>query len=339
LRLLIRNISFLFVLAVCFSASLKKNKEYTIAFYNVENLFDTINDPLKMDEDYLPGGKYHWNSKRYHLKLKNLAKAVKEIGMGAGPEIIGFCEIENKNVLYDLIRQEGLSEENYKVIQYNSRDRRGVDVALIYKSSAFTPFASRPYSVKSLKDVKWNTRDLLLVSGRINRDTVHILVNHWTSRQGGQKESESKRIILARLGRKIIDSLERNSPEARIIIMGDFNDEPQNISLSKYLGCTDQLPLKEGKIYNSFIPLEKAGKGTVKFQRSWDMFDQIMISGGLLNNGSLRYKDYSKGILDADWLHYKNVKTNGPFRTFQGSKYLGGYSDHLPVYIKLVDGP
>jgi hypothetical protein len=169
----------------------------------------------------------------------------------------------------------------------------------------------------------------------MNTDTIHILVNHWTSRRGGQKESEAKRIILAKLGRKIIDSLEQTCSKVKIIIMGDFNDEPHDLSLSNYLRCTDQLPLKKGEIYNSFIPLEKAGKGSVKSQ-SWDMFDQIMISGGLLENGNLHYKDYSKGILEADWLHYKNIKTNGPFRTFQGGKYLGGYSDHLPVYIKLV---
>jgi len=215
-------------------------------------------------------------------------------------------------------------------------DRRGVDVALIYKASVFKPFASRPYSVKSLKNIEWNTRDLLLVSGKINADTIHIIINHWTSRRGGEKESEAKRIILARLGRKIVDSLQFCSAKAKIIFMGDFNDEPHNISISKYLNTTDQLPLKKGQIYNSFISLEKAGKGSVKFQKTWDMFDQIMISGGLLEQASLHYKDYSKKILDADWLHYKNIKTNGPFRTYQGSKYLGDYSDHLPVYIELT---
>ncbi|MFL5731377.1 MAG: endonuclease/exonuclease/phosphatase family protein [Cytophagaceae bacterium] len=338
MRFLIVNILFSGVLALFFSASLKEKTEYTLAFYNVENLFDTINDPLKMDEEFLPQGKYRWSSKRYQTKVRNLARVIEELGGGSGPDIIGICEAENKQVLQDVFSREGLAAGAYKVIQYNSSDRRGVDVALAYKSSVFKPFASRPYSVKSLKDVKWNTRDLLLVSGKISADTVHILVNHWTSRRGGQKETAPKRIILARLARKIVDSLQTSSPKAKIIIMGDFNDEPGDLSLSRYLGCTDQLPLKKGQIYNSFITLEKEGKGTVKFQKSWDMFDQIMISGGLLESSSLRYKDYSKGILDLDWMHYKNVKANVPFRTYQGSKYLGGFSDHLPVYIKLVGG-
>jgi endonuclease/exonuclease/phosphatase family metal-dependent hydrolase len=335
---LIKNIFFLFILTLIVSGSFKKKAEYTVAFYNVENLFDTINDPLKMDEEYLPHGKYQWNSKRYHLKIRNLAKVIHELGNGTGPDLLGLCEVENKEVLNNLIGQEGLLKEDYKIIQFNSRDRRGVDVALLYKASVFKPFASRPYSVKTLKNIKWNTRDLLLVSGKINADTVHILVNHWASRMRGQGKTEPKRIILARLGRKIIDSLELCSAKAKIIIMGDFNDEPHDISISKYLNSTDQLPLLKGQIYNSFISLEKTGKGSVKFQKSWDMFDQIMISGGLLDNASLHYKDYSKGILDTDWLHYKNIKVNGPFRTYQGVKYLGGYSDHLPVYIKLEAG-
>jgi endonuclease/exonuclease/phosphatase family metal-dependent hydrolase len=336
LRLLIRNILFFFILTTIVSGSFKRKGEYTIAFYNVENLFDTINDPLKMDEEYLPAGKYHWNSKRYYTKLKNISRVIKELGNGTGPELLGLCEVENKEVLNNLIQQEGLAHEHYKIIQFDSRDRRGVDVALLYKESVFKPFASRPYSVKSLKNIKWNTRDLLLVSGKIKEDTIHILVNHWTSRRGGQKESEAKRIILARLGRKIIDSLEHCSARSKIIVMGDFNDEPHNISISKYLNATDQLPLKKGQIYNSFISLEKAGKGSVKFRKDWDMFDQIMISGGLLDQGSLHYQDYSKGILDMDWLHYHHIKTNTPLRTYQGAKYLGGYSDHLPVYIKLA---
>jgi endonuclease/exonuclease/phosphatase family metal-dependent hydrolase len=338
LRLLIKNIFFFFILAAIVSGSFKKKTEYTIAFYNVENLFDTINDPLKMDEDYLPKGKYRWDSHRYYTKLRNISKVIKELGDGTGSDLLGLCEVENKEVLHDLIRQEGLAHEGYKIIQFDSRDRRGVDVALLYKASVFKPFASRPYSVKSLKNIKWNTRDILLVSGKINADTIHVLVNHWTSRRGGEKESEAKRIILAKLGRKIIDSLQLCSAKAKIIFMGDFNDEPHNISLSKYISCTDELPLKKGQIYNSFISFEKAGKGSVKFQKSWDMFDQIMISGGLLEQGSLHYKDYSKGISDDDWLHYKNVKTNGPFRTYQGAKYLGGYSDHLPVFLKLEVG-
>ena len=336
MRLLIKNILFFLVLISIVSGSFKKNPEYTVAFYNVENLFDTINDPLKMDEEYLPNGKYHWNSKRYQTKLENLSRVIKELGKGTGPDLLGLCEVENKEVLNNLIQQEGLVNEHYKIIQFDSKDRRGVDVALLYKESAFKPFASRPYSVKSLKNIKWNTRDLLLVSGKINADTIHILVNHWTSRRGGQKESEAKRITLARLGRKIVDSLQLCSANSKIIIMGDFNDEPHDLSISKYLNSTDQLPLQKGKIYNSFISLEKAGKGTVKFQRTWDMFDQIMISGGLLEQASLHYKDYSKGILDESWMHYKNIKTNTPFRTYQGSKYLGGYSDHLPVYIELT---
>jgi predicted extracellular nuclease len=336
---IIRNIFLFLLIFVVISAHAPAGeKEFTVAFYNVENLFDTVNDPLKDDENYLPTSKYHWDNIKYKQKLSRLGEVIKQLGDPDGPEIMGICEVENQQVLKDLLSSKDLKKSGYKFIHYESSDKRGIDVALIYKPKAVKIISSKPFSVNSLKDIKWHTRDVLLVSARIKSDTLIILVNHWPSRRGGQLESESKRITMAKMVKHIIDSIQKKSPQAKIMVMGDFNDDPENISIAKILNSQKLLPLKKGEFYNSFIAVKEEGKGTIKYKGKWNLFDQIMISGGLLNTKGLHYIDYSKGICNPDWLYYKKNTRYGPFRTYMGIKYLGGYSDHFPVYIKLGIG-
>jgi exonuclease III len=334
---IIRNIFLFLLIFLTFSshAPLKENA-YTVAFYNVENLFDTANDPLKDDENYLPSSKYQWDNKKYQNKLARLGEVINQLGDEDGPEIMGLCEIENKTVLKDLLNQKSLKSKGYKIIHFESSDKRGADVGLIYKQGIYKIINSMSFSINSFKNIKWHTRDVLLVSGKIRSDTLNILVNHWPSRRGGQLETEGKRIEVAKLVRHIIDSLQKKSSHAKIIVMGDFNDDPENTSIASVLNSKELLPLKKGELYNSFIALKEEGKGTIKYKGKWNMFDQIMISGGLLNTKSLHYADYSKGIYNPDWLYYKKNTHYGPFRTYMGTKYLGGYSDHFPVFIKLV---
>ena len=229
-------------LTVSFGQNSKTYKVNTIAFYNLENLFDTENDPITFDDDRTPDGKDHWTKEIYQDKLKNMARVIAEIGAdvsGTTPAIIGVCEVENRTVLEDLVNQKPLIKKDYGIIQFNSPDRRGIDVALLYKKKLFTPTS---YKAKELliyddndKSKRVFTRDQLIVSGILDGDKINLIVNHWPSRRGGEKRSRSKRIKAAKLNRQIIDSLFSEDPYAKIITMGDFNDDPTSPSIKKYL--------------------------------------------------------------------------------------------------------
>ena len=229
-------------LTVSFGQNTKTYKVNTIAFYNLENLFDTENDPITFDDDRTPDGKDHWTEKIYRDKLKNMAKVIAEIGAdvsGTTPAIIGVCEIENRKVLEDLVNQEPLVKKDYGIIQFDSPDRRGIDVALLYKKKLFTP---TNYKVKELliyddndKSKRVFTRDQLVVSGVLDGEKIHLIVNHWPSRSGGEKRSRSKRIKAAKLNRQIIDSLFSEDPYAKVITLGDFNDDPTSPSIKDHL--------------------------------------------------------------------------------------------------------
>ena len=328
-----------------FSQEKKAYKVNTIAFYNLENLFDTENDPLTYDDDRTPDGKDHWTEEIYQDKLKNMAKVMAEIGAevsGSAPTIIGVCETENRKVLEDLVNQETLVEQDYGIIQFDSPDRRGIDVALLYKKKLFTP---THYKAKELliyddndKSKRVFTRDQLVVSGMLDGEKIHLIVNHWPSRSGGEKRSRSKRIKAAKLNRQIIDSIFSDDPYAKIITMGDLNDDPSNTSVKDHLNAkrkTSELDIKE--LYNPMEDLAKQGYGSLAYRDSWNLFDQIIISTELTKKDFSSYRFYQAGIYNKTYLVNAHGRYKGyPYRSFASGSYTGGYSDHFPVYIYLV---
>lgn len=328
-----------------FSQEKKAYKVNTVAFYNLENLFDTENDPLTYDDDRTPDGKDHWTEEIYQDKLKNMAKVMAEIGAevsGSAPTIIGVCETENRKVLEDLVNQETLVEQDYGIIQFDSPDRRGIDVALLYKKKLFTP---THYKAKELliyddndKSKRVFTRDQLVVSGMLDGEKIHLIVNHWPSRSGGEKRSRSKRIKAAKLNRQIIDSIFSDDPYAKIITMGDFNDDPTNPSVKDHLNAkrkANNLDIKE--LYNPMEDLAKQGYGSLAYRDSWNLFDQIIISTELTKKDFSSYRFYQAGIYNKTYLVNAHGRYKGyPYRSFASGSYTGGYSDHFPVYIYLV---
>ena len=328
-----------------FSQEKKAYKVNTVAFYNLENLFDTENDPLTYDDDRTPDGKDHWTEEIYQDKLKNMAKVMAEIGAevsGSAPTIIGVCETENRKVLEDLVNQETLVEQDYGIIQFDSPDRRGIDVALLYKKKLFTP---THYKAKELliyddndKSKRVFTRDQLVVSGMLDGEKIHLIVNHWPSRSGGEKRSRSKRIKAAKLNRQIIDSIFSDDPYAKIITMGDFNDDPTNPSVKDHLNAkrkVSNLDIKE--LYNPMEDLAKQGYGSLAYRDSWNLFDQIIISTELTKKDFSSYRFYKAGIYNETYLVNAHGRYKGyPYRSFASGSYTGGYSDHFPVYIYLV---
>jgi hypothetical protein len=312
-----------------------------IVFYNVENLFDIHDDPLKNDDEFLPGGSRRWNAKRFYKKLNDISRVLISIGEWSPPAIIGLCEIENRFVLNQLVSQTPLGKLNYKVIHFESPDLRGIDAALLYRPSHFTPDTFFIIPLLFPFDPQSHTRDILYVKGRpVNDDTLHIFVNHWPSRYGGFLETKPKREIAALSLKQKVDSLMYIHPACRIIIMGDFNDNPNDESLSKHLGAQPWNPDKTGNtLVNLMSPLTLNNRiGTLKYRESWDVFDQFIVSGSLLDDSGNTLIDPPEAfIFDADFLLEKDKRFGGvrPFRTYNGFSYQGGYSDHLPVFINL----
>lgn len=309
----------------------------TIAFYNVENLFDTLNDPRTNDNKFIPQSKYVWTSERYNQKIRNLGEVISKLGDSDGPEILGLCEIENELVLQHLVNSKILKSKGYDFIHFDSDDRRGIDVALIYKRKFFKPYSSQAKSIIVKQNKNFRTRDILVVSGVLRKDTLHFLVNHWPSRIGGEEKTEIHRLNVAQVARLLSDSLLKISKNAKLIVMGDFNDTPHNKSIFNTLRAKDEMiACNETDLYNPFHRLMENGEGTYKYKGEWDMLDQIMISKGLLEGKKLKYINNSEDTYDPIWMYYKGKTTHGPFRSYTGAKYHGGYSDHFPVYIKLV---
>ncbi len=308
---------------------------HTVAFYNVENLFDTEDDPNTFDEDFTPNGKQKWTQERYEQKVKKIAKVISLIGDENGAEIIGLCEIENEKVLKDLINDPLLKKYGYNYVHYESPDERGIDVALLYKEPIFKVTSSKNYEAKLNKD---KTRDVLLVSGKLEGEEVHFIVNHWSSRGGGEKESEAKRMVSALVARKIVDDLEAKNPNAKVLLMGDFNDEPFNKSITKGLQAIDNPSIKGKQLFNTLASLEKQGKGTYNYKGDWNMLDQIIINKGFFvaNNKAKGWRYLDGAIYDEEYLKEEKGKFKGnPFRTYVGTKYLGGTSDHFAIYVHL----
>jgi len=316
-------------------------KAGVIGFYNLENLFDTINTEGVLDEEFTPDGPNEWTPERYLAKIERMAGVISRIGedekITGGPAILGVSEIENRSVLEDLAAHPYLKNAQYKIVHYNSPDKRGVDVALFYQPRYFTLESSASLELPILdKDgERIYTRDQLLVSGKFMGEDLHVIVNHWPSRYGGEKASRPRRNAAAGLSRSIADSLLKIDSEAKIIVMGDFNDDPINISMKDILKAEDHLDnLKVGDLYNCMFPLYKKGIGSNAYRDNWNLFDQVVVSQGLLgkNYSSLTY--YAARVFNKDFLRQQDGRYKGyPFRTYVGNNHQGGYSDHFPVYI------
>lgn len=306
-------------------------------FYNVENYFDTKDDPDKNDNDFLPEGKKHWTYSKMEEKRNSIAKVITAVGEGAPVAIVGMCEVENDYVLTSLIKYSPLKNCGYKFIHYDSADKRGIDTALLYDPNQFSPISSRPLR-KDFNDGKL-TRDVLYVSGKTSfGDTLHVFVCHAPSRIGGKNKSEHYRMAVMSMVRQHTDSIMSINPNANIIIMGDFNDSPEDKSICEVLGAKPlEVPYKNENLYNMFHQFMKNPFfGTHKYQSQWSILDQIIVSGNLLNSGRLKpesaYIFKATFLLEAD---KKNLNVR-PKRTYNGLKYNAGYSDHLPVVLEFV---
>lgn len=324
-------------------------QEVTIAFYNLENLFHPSDDPQKFDDDRTPEGADQWTFEKYDAKLANMAQALSEIGPST-PAIVGLCELENRQVLLDLLSQEALSAIDYGIIHFESPDIRGVDVGLLYRKSLFNPRQSISVPVPLYDEKKdrplW-TRDQLLVAGDLLGKPIYILVNHWPSRSGGKQRSANKRLSAAKVTKRVTDSLLRLNPQSQIIVMGDFNDNPDDPSIQKVMQTSTNHswdkatePNKYKRAYDTdfFNPMEQmfaSGLGSLAFRDQWFLFDQIMLTHNFsASTSNCRLK--SVGIHKLNYLITAKGRFKGyPFRSMQGSLFTGGYSDHFPVFITL----
>jgi len=317
----------------------------TIAFYNVENLFDTINDPNKNDEASPIMEMKVNRTKVYNKKLNNMAMVISKIGLekaGTSPAIIGLAEVENRNVLEDLIATEHLKDIRYEIVHFDSPDRRGIDVALLYQKRYFKPIEQKNYELRiwDEKGRRLYTRDQLLVSGILDDELIHVIVNHWPSRSGGEAKSRPKREKAAWLTTQIIKDIKKDDPKAKIIIMGDLNDDPNNTSIKKVLKAKGKIKeVKEGDIYNPMENMFRRGFNTLGYRDNINLFDQILISSPLLaaKNKYDTYKMFKTNIFNPQYLTTKSGRYKGyPFRSFSYGSFTGGYSDHFPVYLYLI---
>ena len=314
--------------------TMKTNR--SIVFYNVENLFDTKNDPHKNDEDFTPSGVYNWDEERYQDKLEHISDAINMID--EKPILIGLAEVENYKVLEALIRTEGMAKINYKFVHYESPDRRGIDCALLYDADQFNVIRSEKIGVKMPNNEDFATRDILHVFGEFNDGSkAHVFVNHWSSRREGEKETEPKRLRAAEILRSKVDAILKNDANANIIIIGDFNDYPTNKSLHEVLRAKEAGFENGDDLINLLYDEQIAGEGTAVHRREWDVLDQIIISQAIYDNKSgVGIKNNDAEILAEDELIFTyNDGGSKPSATYGGRKYYGGYSDHLPVYIVL----
>lgn len=331
---------------MCLSLGAQSQKSYrirTIAFYNVENFFDISNDSLTFDDDRTPEGAYHWTKERYAQKALNISQVISDIGKEITtkpPDIIGLCEIENRTVLEDLVNHSNLRALGYGIVHFDSPDRRGIDVALLYKKAAYLPFSFKSHRLLLFDEMgKRNyTRDQLVVGGMLDNEEFYIIVNHWPSRRGGETRSKPNRLKAALLNKRIIDSIQRISIDAKIIGMGDLNDDPIDDSMKKVLKTVGkENQLDSLSLFNPMEKLFRKGHGSLAYRDKWNLFDQFFMTPNLVNKNRDTYSYWKAGIYSPSMLRTKQGKYKGyPFRTYSGNTYNGGYSDHFPVYLYLV---
>jgi hypothetical protein len=321
----------------------KKFQVAVVGFYNLENFFDTINDPTKNDEDFLPTGSYHYTGAVYKDKVSKLSDVISLIGTDVSPDglaMMGCAEVENDTVLNELVHSPKLISRGYKTILYNAPEARSIDVGLIYNPKYFTPKFSQPLFVP-LFDADGKpryTRDVLYVEGELLGEKVFVFVNHWPSRRGGEEASAPSRAIAAAVGKHKIDSITKINPDAKIILMGDLNDDPVSPSVAKVIGAKgDTHEVKRGDMYNPWMNYYKQGIGTLAYNDAWNLFDQIIISSAWLDKKQKGLFLKEANIFKKPWMLQQSGRYKDyPKRTFDFNNYIGGYSDHFPTYLVLL---
>jgi hypothetical protein len=338
-------LSFLTLAAFLTNAQkLQKDKQYYLAaigFWNVENLYDTLNDQWKNDEDFTPAGTNAWTGDRYRTKINHLADVISQMATDITPDglaILGLCEIENKSVVQDLVNSPKLKSRNYKIVHIEGPDARGVDPSFIYNPVYFKVTKSVAYHVTLVTDSSHKTRDILVVSGSFAGDPVTVLVNHWPSRRGGELASRPNRNAAAKVAKHIADSVTTANPKAKVIIMGDLNDDPINVCVKDVIGTyANEKKPEPGKFFN---PMEKPyndGIGTLAWQDSWNLFDQVILNKNWMEGNFETWQYHNVRIFNKDFLKSDFGNFRGyPFRTYSGGTYTAGYSDHFPVYITIA---
>lgn len=328
-----------------FLLPLVAQENFRVMFYNAENLYDTKDNPRTNDDDFTPDGQLHWTKYRYWAKLENVSKVISSVGEGFPPALVGLCEVENDSVLFDLTRKSSLQRHKYEYIITDSKDLRGSNIALLYQRDQIKIISKKSYTPLLGNPAK-PTRDILHITGRVvNGEILDIFICHFPSRYEGIKKTRPYRIKCAELLKQKTDSLFRIRKQANIIIMGDFNDYPDDISLSQTLkGQSVESGITSQSLYNLFYHrIKEKDSGSYKYRGKWGFIDQFIVSGNLLaDSRKISVKDSGAHTFSAGFLFEKdNEKYGGqkPFRTYSGWKYLGGYSDHLPIYIDLLIKP
>ena len=319
-----------------------QDKPYSVVFYNLENLFDIYNDPETHDDEFTPQGVKQWNDTRYQKKLTNMERVLFDVAAQQKeyPIVIGVSEIENRSVLEDLISQPKLKGANYRICHYDSPDARGVDVAFLYRPDVFKIQGSDNIKLHVEGLPNFRTRDLVVMWGTIENEPFYFLVSHWPSRLGGKEASQFKRDACAKQIREIKDSLLRENPATKVIVMGDFNDDATDDSIVEVMGAKGKVKeLEEGDFFNPYNEMLRAGLGTLAYQDEWNLFDNICVTENLVNaeRGTLRIikgkKFYGNIFTRPYMLQLEGQYKNYPLRTFVTNNFQNGFSDHFPVYI------
>lgn len=305
-------------------------QNFKVMFYNVENFFDTVDDPSVNDNSFTPNGDNHWTKARFVKKRNNLSKVIAAAGEGGMPDIIGLCEVENKYVLRQLTEETPLSKFEYEIVHYDSPDPRGIDVALLYRKSSFRLISSSPHGIGRA------TRDILYVKGIAHKsDTIHFFVNHWTSKWSGAS-SEKGRTAAAKVLKNLVDSIFKTSIKANICLMGDFNDYPDSRPLKILDAKTENIG--SGHLYNLATALHKKREGTIRYRNRWEMIDQFLVSGNLMSGkAGLRCSFDDMQIFKPDFLMEETDSKGVTLkRTYRGIVYIGGFSDHFPILLNFA---
>jgi exonuclease III len=317
----------------------KSENALVVVFYNVENLFDSQNNPETNDDEFTPAGDRHWTKTLLDQKVKNLYRAILSAGKGRYPDIIGLAEIENLWVIEYMIKKSPLNKIPYGIIHKESPDPRGIDVALLYRKDRIEPIDYRHIAITGNSEISISSRDILHFTGSVNKTKIHFFVNHWPSRSSGYMESKDKRDFAAKILKNYIDSLQKQEPDAQILLMGDFNATPKENCFTEILEATlNRKSLQSQQLLNLSSSWIKEGKGTIRSGGQWEIFDQFICTGNFLLDGKFKLLPDRTLICEEPFLLEPENKFLGykPFRTYLGPAYHGGTSDHLPIATEIV---